>query len=107
MEDKGYMVLSSLINLKSFQKDESIYKKGFDSDYSYIVLRGVVKEVEDKNDGISLSIRGSEGESIRFLGYGNLFGEVSLVTDSPYFTSTYATGKPPPQCYWLFCYIDS
>ncbi len=92
MEDKGYMVLSSLINLKSFQKDESIYKKGFDSDYSYIVLRGVVKEVEDRNDGISLSIRG-DGDSVRYLGYGNLFGEVSLVTDSPYFTSTFATGK--------------
>lgn len=26
----------------------------------------------------------------RLLGYGSLFGEVSLVTDSPYFTSTYA-----------------
>lgn len=43
MEDKGYVVLSTLINLKYFDKDDSIYLKGSSSDYSYIVMRGLVK----------------------------------------------------------------
>ena len=43
MEDKGYVVLSTLINLKYFEKDDIIYQKGSSSDYSYIVMRGLIK----------------------------------------------------------------
>jgi signal-transduction protein with cAMP-binding, CBS, and nucleotidyltransferase domain len=49
MEDKGYIVLSTLIHLKCFKKDDVIFNKGTPSEYSYIVLRGLVKVSSDDN----------------------------------------------------------
>ena len=43
MEDKGYVVLSTLINLRYFKKDEEIFAKGSASENSFIVMRGLVK----------------------------------------------------------------
>jgi hypothetical protein len=58
------------------------------------IFRFLLKEWGEKeSDTLSLSQRMPTGNDIRYLGYGNLFGEVSLVTESPYFTSTNAVGK--------------
>lgn len=88
MDDKKYALLSCLVSMRCYQKDEVIFSKGNESYNCYIVLRGgIIEELED---------------SCRKLEFGSLFGEVSLITDTPYFTSTYAAGK-----FCLFCFPSS
>lgn len=62
---------------------------------------GNIRNSIENNDGSSskLSVEDKdnkpahEAENVRFLGFGSLFGEVSIVTGSPYFSTTYAIGK--------------
>jgi CRP-like cAMP-binding protein len=43
MDDKCYVSLSSLIQLKCAEKDEMIFTKGAPSEFSYIVMRGRIR----------------------------------------------------------------
>lgn len=68
-----------MVSLRCYQKDEVIFSRGNESYYSYLVLRGSVIEESD--------------DSSRKLEFGSLFGEVSLITGTPYFTTTFAAGS--------------
>lgn len=79
MDDKKYSIFSCLVSLRCYQKDEMIFSRGNESFYSYLVVRGSVVEESD--------------DSCRRLEFGSLFGEVSLITDTPYFSTTFAAGE--------------
>lgn len=99
MDEKHYTVLTYLISLACYDSNATVFSKGSPSDYSYIVVRGTIKEITTSDP----PVQEGEGdqdpankpppeipESVRLLGYGNFFGEVSLVTGTPYFTTTCA-----------------
>jgi signal-transduction protein with cAMP-binding, CBS, and nucleotidyltransferase domain len=91
MDDKKYGTLSCLASIRCYKKDEVIYNKSDESLYCYIVIRGCVVDA------------GNEEHNPRKLEFGSLFGEVSLITDTPYFTSTFANGKT----FLFLCFLIS
>lgn len=87
MDKLSYAVLSSRITMKSFSAGEIVYRKEAPSDHTFIVLHGSVKETREEEE------EGAEEEVMevhRTLKFGALFGEVALVTDMPYFSTTVA-----------------
>eukprot|EP01034_Spumella_vulgaris_P022093 gene22093-28192_t len=131
MDERSYIMLSSLVSLKSYSTGDVVYAKGCSSNHTFVVLRGTIKESMEVRSGpanaplhpgarhlegsapqdnsphintptrkhslktsspIVLQNLDSPGTTLiqRVLGYGSLFGEVSLVTDSPYVSTTVA-----------------
>lgn len=43
IDEKHYAILSSMVTLKFLNKDDTIYEQGDPSEFSYIVIRGMVK----------------------------------------------------------------
>lgn len=43
VDEKHYAILSSMVTLKFLNKDDTIYEQGDPSEFSYIVIRGMVK----------------------------------------------------------------
>ncbi len=146
MDERSYIMLSSLVSLKSYATGDVVYAKGCSSNHTFVVLRGSIKESMEVRSGPVLApthtiqhVHGSTGNSIdntphispmtkqrsllsnspivhvnatpgttliqRVLGYGSLFGEVSLVTDSPYVSTTIALGEFCVCWFVFWCFV--
>lgn len=112
ISDKNLIQFSSLISLKCINSNSVIFKEGVASNAAYILYRGLVKEndtnatndyyktTSSQDSNALANVYGAVPpkqeaqnhneveESYRILGYGSLFGDVSLITGSPYFTTT-------------------
>eukprot|EP00981_Chlorochromonas_danica_P009523 scaffold2721_cov181-Ochromonas_danica.AAC.1 len=76
---------------ESFRAGEVLFAKDSPCTTSYIVLTGVVQEVGETGSTRPIMDKPvEEYEDVRFLGAGSLFGEASLVMESPYFSTTTA-----------------
>lgn len=135
LDEDTYASWCSKITLRGFKPGDYICKHGQDSRYAYIVVYGLVQEVDGHLHSTEVYSPGSgeassassihtimtplhEGAKdsslpaslpplqtsaepsleapVRYLGPGSLFGEVPLVTDSPYFSTVQAAGTFPP-----------
>eukprot|EP01039_Chlorochromonas_danica_P007663 gene7663-8468_t len=91
LDDTMYSSLCSKVSLKGFRAGEVLFAKDSPCTTSYIVLTGVVQEVGETGSTRPIMDKPvEEYEDVRFLGAGSLFGEASLVMESPYFSTTTA-----------------
>lgn len=113
-----YHSLCSAITLHGFPTGDVIFTPGTASTTAYIILAGLVQEasltsLQDDagtraSAGVLSTLSNMLGRSVPsqdannpqapgvvYLGTGSLFGEVSLVTDTPYFSKATAIGTNP------------
>ena len=82
MEDKEYAKLASVLEYRSYKKDERLFSEGDSSEGIFMIKKGRVK--------ISKAIAGGRRRTIVIFRDGNYFGDLSALEKRPHSASAIA-----------------